>query len=77
MKTDRLAKFKNWILISSDIKYVESQAVQEESQKKLPFIYQEGSIGSSLLFTKKDPLEASPFYFLCCSGVPPSPKKAM
>ena len=51
MKTDRLAKFKNWILISSDIKYVESQAVQEESQKKLPFIYQEGSIGSlSLLF---------------------------
>ena len=65
MKTDRIAEFKNWILISSDIKYVESQAVQEESQKELPFIYQEGSIGSF------------PFYFLCCSEVPPSPEKAM
>ena len=64
MKTDRLAEFKNWILISSDIKYVESQAVQG-SQKKLLFIYQE------------EQEEASTFYFQCCSEVLPSPKEAM
>ena len=65
MKTNRLAEFKNWTFISSDIKYVESQAVQEESQKKLPFNYQE------------EQEEASPFYFQCCSEVLPSPKEAM
>ena len=45
-------------------KYVDSQAVQEASQKKLPFIYQE------------EQEEASPFYFQCCSEVLPSPKEA-
>ena len=65
MKIDRLAEFKKLNINFFRYKYVDSQAVQEASQKKLPFIYQE------------EQEEASPFYFQCCSEVLPSPKEAM